>query len=341
MTAIAYDKGYFFLRMLEEEVGREKWDTFLKDYFEEFAFKSMTTEGFLKYLQANLKTDIDVNAWVYGAGLPENCPTVETDQLTRVASAARDFLDGKSAAALKVDEKTDDWTTHHWNHFLRQFKEASLSKAQMKALDEAFELTDSGNSEITHDWMWLVIDTEYEPGYEKLERFLTSQGRRKFLAPLYRKLAETEVGTFDGEADLCESQARLSLGFIANHRRNSAAQSLTGVTFCDQDDESLRTDRRRTLRNGRLIGRPFVEGFAMADRTGDIELAHGCHDACGVRHLDPAIDCVLPRASFWRTDMASGDRHADGSRCLKRSQFGGGFSLDQEAMGLRDRHECQ
>ncbi|MEL6108250.1 MAG: leukotriene A4 hydrolase C-terminal domain-containing protein, partial [Planctomycetota bacterium] len=194
MTAIAYDKGYFFLRMLEEEVGREKWDAFLKDYFAEFAFKSITTEGFLKYLQEHLKTDIDVNVWVYGAGLPENCPNVETDQLARVAAAARDFLEGKSVVALKVDEKTDDWTTHHWNHFLRQFKEASLSRAQMEALDEAFGLTDSGNSEITHDWMWLVIDAKYEPGYKKLERFLTSQGRRKFLAPLYRKLATTDDG---------------------------------------------------------------------------------------------------------------------------------------------------
>jgi len=47
LTAIAYDKGYFFLRMLEEKVGREQWDwdAFLKDYFDKFAFQSMTTEG--------------------------------------------------------------------------------------------------------------------------------------------------------------------------------------------------------------------------------------------------------------------------------------------------------
>mgnify|MGYP002039567110 FL=1 len=32
MTAIAYDKGYMFLRMLEETVGREEFDLFLKQF---------------------------------------------------------------------------------------------------------------------------------------------------------------------------------------------------------------------------------------------------------------------------------------------------------------------
>ena len=38
MTAIAYDKGYFFLRLMEETVGREAFDSFLKTYFETHAF---------------------------------------------------------------------------------------------------------------------------------------------------------------------------------------------------------------------------------------------------------------------------------------------------------------
>ena len=33
MNSIAYDKGYLFLRTLEESVGREKFDAFLKSYF--------------------------------------------------------------------------------------------------------------------------------------------------------------------------------------------------------------------------------------------------------------------------------------------------------------------
>lgn len=189
MTAIAYDKGYFFLRMLEETVGRQEWDAFLRTYFDKFAFQSMTTEGFLAYLEENLDVQVDVKAWVYSAGLPENCPIVKTEELSLVAAAAKEFLAGKSPKELK----TQDWTTHHWNHFLRSFK-SGLSLDQMQALDAAFQFTESGNSEITHDWLMLVIETGYEPGMTKLEAFLTQQGRRKFLQPLYEKLAETESG---------------------------------------------------------------------------------------------------------------------------------------------------
>ena len=196
MTAIAYDKGYFFLRMLEEKIGREKWDAFLKTYFEKFAFQSMTTESFVEYLKANATIDgeaIDIDEWIYGVGLPENCPQVVTDELEKVETAAAQFLDGTNTAKIKTDFETADWTTHHWNHFLRSF-DKGLTAEQMASLDAEFQFTQSGNSEITHDWLLLVIGANYEPGLPRLEQFLTEQGRRKFLSPLYKKLAESEEG---------------------------------------------------------------------------------------------------------------------------------------------------
>ena len=39
-----------------------------------------------------------------------------------------------------------------------------------------------------------VIRNDYDPGYAALERFLSSQGRRKFLQPLYAELATTPKG---------------------------------------------------------------------------------------------------------------------------------------------------
>ncbi|HEX9164193.1 MAG TPA: leukotriene A4 hydrolase C-terminal domain-containing protein, partial [Thermoanaerobaculia bacterium] len=52
----------------------------------------------------------------------------------------------------------------------------------------------SGNSEILHEWLMQAIARGYEPAYPALEQFLTKQGRRKFLKPLYQKLAETDQG---------------------------------------------------------------------------------------------------------------------------------------------------
>jgi aminopeptidase N len=189
MTAIAYDKGYFFLRAMEENVGREKWDAFLKDYFTKHAFKSMTTEKFLSYLNENLSHEFNTKEWVYGPGLPTNCPEVKTEALAQVAKDAAAFMAGSKPSDLN----TDKYTTHHWLHFLRSLKDP-LSEEQMESLDSAFKFTKSGNAEITHDWMLHVIASSYGPGIPRLEEFLTQQGRRKFLTPLYKKLLEVEGG---------------------------------------------------------------------------------------------------------------------------------------------------
>ncbi|HRP00985.1 MAG TPA: M1 family aminopeptidase/hydrolase, partial [Flavobacteriales bacterium] len=54
MTDIAYEKGFAFLKLLESKVGRERFDAFLRGYFDRFAFQSMTTDKFLAYLDEEL-----------------------------------------------------------------------------------------------------------------------------------------------------------------------------------------------------------------------------------------------------------------------------------------------
>ena len=57
MTAIAYDKGYLFLRMIEETVGRETFDDFLSTYFSKHAFTVMDTDNFIEYIERELLSD--------------------------------------------------------------------------------------------------------------------------------------------------------------------------------------------------------------------------------------------------------------------------------------------
>lgn len=196
VSDIAYEKGRFFLTTIEAAVGREKWDAFVKKYFAEHAFQSMTTEKFLSYLDkelikgdTKLKEQLRINDWVYGPGLPDNCVVVNSDELTKAKGEADAFITGKKP----LDLNTKGWTTHHWLHFLRQLPD-SLSKEQMTALDQQFHFTESGNSEIKCDWLQLAIHSKYDKAYPALEEFLTSVGRRKFLKPLYTAMAETQEG---------------------------------------------------------------------------------------------------------------------------------------------------
>jgi hypothetical protein len=89
--------------------------------------------------------------------------------------------------------QTTGWSTHEWLHFLRALP-AELDATRLRALDTAFGLSRSGNSEILFEWLRIAIRNHYEPAIPALERFLTTQGRRKFVAPLYQDLAATDWG---------------------------------------------------------------------------------------------------------------------------------------------------
>ena len=43
-------------------------------------------------------------------------------------------------------------------------------------------------------WLRIVVRNRYEPALPALERFLTTQGRRKFLRPLYEDLMASDWG---------------------------------------------------------------------------------------------------------------------------------------------------
>ncbi|MBS1779894.1 MAG: M1 family metallopeptidase [Bacteroidetes bacterium] len=187
LTDIPYEKGAAFLKLIENTVGRPRMDSFLKQYFDEHAFKTITTEQFLAYLNEHLiKGDsgiarkLDINAWVYGPGIPANCPRVQPERFKKVDEARTAFLNGTSPETLQ----TKEWSTNEWLHFLRKMP-SPLSQAQMQALDKAFHFTNSGNSEIADLWYTMAIPADYKPAFPAMDKFLSRVGRRKFLEPLY------------------------------------------------------------------------------------------------------------------------------------------------------------
>ena len=192
MTDIAYEKGYFFLRMLEENIGRDKMDEFLIKYFKDHKFQTIVTEEFLSYLKENLLDDnfkgLNVEQWVFDSGIPENCPKINSLRFKNVESSVATFLDGGAQELKVVSEK---WSTHEWLHFLKHLPE-SLSLDQMEDLDKVFNLSNSGNSEIVAVWFLQSIKNDYRPAFENLEKFLVKIGRRKFLQPLYLELSKNQ-----------------------------------------------------------------------------------------------------------------------------------------------------
>jgi aminopeptidase N len=207
-TTIAYDKGASFLRMIEHAVGRQRFDQYLRGYFDRHAFQSITTAEFVRDLRANLvrgdtalEQRLRIDEWVYGAGLPSNVVVPVSDAFGRVEQQAQRFASGAQASSLT----TANWTTQEWQHFLGSLPE-QLSTERLADLDRTFGLTRSGNSEVLFAWLRIAIRNHYEPAMPALERFLTTQGRRKFLKPLYEDLMKTDWGKAEARRIYAEAR---------------------------------------------------------------------------------------------------------------------------------------
>lgn len=187
MNSIAYDKGYLFLRTLEETVGREKFDAFLKNYFQSHAFSTMNTERFITYLNENLlnKNNITFNteAWIYEPGIPENQAIIVSDKFEKVEKTVQNFVKTNT-----IDKGiTTDWTPQEWVHFVRNFPE-NMTAEQMKVLDKTFNLTNSSNSYIAMVWYEQAINHDYHGNNidKNIEVFLTQVGRRWYVSTIYK-----------------------------------------------------------------------------------------------------------------------------------------------------------
>ena len=197
MNQVPYVKGMLFLRYLEELYGRERFDAFLRTWFGQHAFRSVTTGDFVQYLKENLlNTDpslaarVDLEEWLTEPGLPDVAPVPKSDAFARVEKQAQAWMSG---AAQLASIPTAQWSTQEWLHFLRSLPE-DLDRGRMAQLDQAFNLTKSGNAEILFQWLMMSIRSEYEPAYPAMERFLIEVGRRKFIRPLYQELVNTPDG---------------------------------------------------------------------------------------------------------------------------------------------------
>jgi aminopeptidase N len=195
-SAVSYEKGRLFLSYLDAKFGRDRFDAFLRGYFDHFAFKSITTEQFNEYLSANLLdrfpgivTREQVRVWEHAPGIPADAVLPVSNALSQVDQARAAWL----AGTLAPKKFGLDWATQQWRYFLDDMP-APLRAKQLEGLDQAYGLTRSENAEIEQSWLELVIRNDYQPSYVRLEDYLKTIGRRKLIAPLYTDLMKTPSG---------------------------------------------------------------------------------------------------------------------------------------------------
>ena len=190
-SAIAYDKGAYFLRTVEHIVGRQRFDAWLTQWFDNHAFQPATSAMILADMQENLVRDEEeakalmLREWIFEPGLPSNVYKPDPKAFAAVDAAAKAFADNR-----QLDEKAwGNWTSAERQRFLAKLPR-KLDNAELAGLDEALRLSDSKNNEELFLWLELAMANQYEAVVPRTEQFLTHVGRAKFVRPLFTTLWE-------------------------------------------------------------------------------------------------------------------------------------------------------
>ncbi len=212
LSQVAYVKGAWFLKFLEERFGREIFDPFLRGWFDDHAFQSATTDQFVDYMKKNLLpksptavTEAELNAWLNEPGIPKFAARAQSRGFSNTDTARIAWL---GSGQLPNPQVTNEWGTQQWVNFINGMGE-KLTVEQIAQLDQAYHFTGTQNGEIAMRWYPLTIRSGYAEARPEIGKFIERVGRRKLIMPIYAELVKTP----DGLAFAEESFARAKPGY--------------------------------------------------------------------------------------------------------------------------------
>ncbi|XP_073953391.1 leukotriene A-4 hydrolase-like isoform X2 [Choristoneura fumiferana] len=196
-STVPYEKGSLFLRYLEDLLGGpEVFDDFLRSYLNKFARKSLDTDQFKAYLLDYFKDNdklkaVDWNAWLYTSGMPPVIPNYDTS-MTKAITTLLGKIEQDGATLSYDDVKT--FTPHQMINLLQELIERDpMTIDKLSALGAAFKVDSSTNTEILYRWLRLTVRSKDQSKLHEVFNFVNSQGRMKYVRPIYRDLYAWEA----------------------------------------------------------------------------------------------------------------------------------------------------
>uniref|UniRef100_A0A8C7FDQ3 Leukotriene A-4 hydrolase n=1 Tax=Oncorhynchus kisutch TaxID=8019 RepID=A0A8C7FDQ3_ONCKI len=163
-SSVPYEKGFALLYHLEELMGGpEVFMGFVKSYIQMFAYSSVTTEEWKKYLFTYFKNKVDIlnkvdwNAWMHTPGMPPVKPQYDTTMADACIALCKRWVktkEGDLGNFSEVDMKT--LSTHQLIEFLSLLlQEDPLPLSHVKRMQEVYRLNALNNAEIRFRWLRL------------------------------------------------------------------------------------------------------------------------------------------------------------------------------------------
>lgn len=185
-SEIAYEKGALFLRALEEAIGRDAFDQFLRARFDRLAFTSTDSATFEKDIAPLVdglatKPAWTVAQWLHDNGLPPGAPVSTSARLANLKASAE-----KLAATGALPDATR-WSSTEWLAFLRTLPK-DAKREHLEALDKQFHLTSTTNKVVAKSWFPIAIAADMRAAAPSIEDYLVVVGRRYLVMPVYGAL---------------------------------------------------------------------------------------------------------------------------------------------------------
>ncbi len=187
-SVIPYAKGSAFLLALERSVGRDVFDAFIKKYIATFSFQSLTTEGFISFLEGELPEAIqhvDIDEWIYAPGFPESAPTLSSSLFDDVKAR----IDAYESGTFPDDHQVANWIPDQIRLFLLMLPER-IPVEDCRQLERIFSFKDSRNYFIMARFYLISVQSGYQDVLPDIERMVGSDGRMVTLAMIFRAMAK-------------------------------------------------------------------------------------------------------------------------------------------------------
>jgi aminopeptidase N len=189
-SVIPYEKGASFILQLEKSVGREVFDAFIKKYITAFSFQSLTTEGFISFLEQELPEaikNVDIDEWLYAPGYPESAPALSSSLFDDVKAR----IDAYESGALPASNQVADWIPDQIRLFLLMLPER-IPVEDCRQLERIFNLKDTHNYFMMNRFYQIAVQSGYQEVLPGIERMVGSDGRMVTLAMIFRTMVKEE-----------------------------------------------------------------------------------------------------------------------------------------------------
>ena len=181
-----YFKGAMLLETLEDAVGRKWLDGMFKLYMQTFRFQSITTLEFLNFLGKELMPGAFLKArvweWVYEPGYPDNAVPI-------VSTLAQDVL---QAVNPNLAPLGDAWDAQQWVLYFDSLPDIVTTELVDELYGRGF--AEAKNVDVRAAFLMVALRAGYDKAMPAIEHLLLTQGRLKYLLPVYRQLATSEAG---------------------------------------------------------------------------------------------------------------------------------------------------